>query len=112
MNKLIDKIEVAFKLAWNSLRLNLLRTSLTVLGIVIGVGAIVVVFSAGDGVRSLVLGEVESYGTNTIQTETKVPSADVSFTTGEITTLKLEDMDAIDKLSNVNERYHLKERVS
>ena len=105
MNKLIDKIEIAFKLAWNSLRLNLLRTSLTVLGIVIGVGAIVVVFSAGDGVRSLVLGEVESYGTNTIQTEVKVPSSEISFVTGEITTLKLEDMDAIDKLSNVNESY-------
>ena len=105
MNKFIDKIEIAFKLAWNSLRLNLLRTSLTVLGIVIGVGAIVVVFSAGDGVRSLVLGEVEAYGTNTIQTEIKVPSSEASFVTGEITTLKLDDMEAIDKLSNISESY-------
>jgi ABC-type antimicrobial peptide transport system permease subunit len=105
MNKLISKIDIAFKLAWRSLRLNILRTSLTVLGIVVGVTSIVVVFSAGDGVSRLILGEVESYGTNILQTEVKVPSEDVSFATGEITSLKLSDMEAIDRLDNVRYSY-------
>jgi len=35
------RFQTAFKLAFNSLRLNLLRTSLTVLGVVIGVAAII-----------------------------------------------------------------------
>jgi putative ABC transport system permease protein len=40
-----------------------------------------------------------------IQTEIKVPSSEASFVTGEITTLKLEDMEAINKLSNISESY-------
>jgi ABC-type antimicrobial peptide transport system permease subunit len=105
MNKFVNKIEIALNLAWRSLRLNILRTSLTVLGIVIGVAAIVVVFLAGDGISNLILGEVESYGINIIQTEIKVPSTNVSFSTGEITTLKLNDMEAINKLSNIEDSY-------
>ncbi|MDD3778103.1 MAG: ABC transporter permease, partial [Patescibacteria group bacterium] len=105
MNKLISKIQIAFKLALTSLRLNILRTSLTVLGIVVGVTSIVVVFSAGDGLRSLILGEVESYGTNIIQTEVKTPSESASFAVGEITSLKVSDMEAIDRLNNVKYSY-------
>lgn len=105
MNNLFSKIKIALELAWNSLRLNIFRTSLTVLGIVIGVTAIVVVFAAGDGVTKLVLGEVESYGTNVIQTEVKVPSENASFQTGEITSLKIEDMEAVNKIKNVSSSY-------
>ena len=72
MNNYFKKIKIALDLAWNSLRRNLLRTSLTILGVVIGVTSIVIVFSAGAGVRQLVLWEVESYGSDLIQTEVKV----------------------------------------
>lgn len=99
------KFETAFKLAWRSLRLNLVRTSLTVLGVVIGAASIVIVFSAGDGVSQYILGEVESYGTDIVQTEIKVPSDKNSFAVGEVTTLKLSDMEAIDKLKNVRQSY-------
>jgi ABC-type antimicrobial peptide transport system permease subunit len=95
---------IAFKLAWNSLRLNILRTSLTVLGVVIGVAAIIIVFAAGDGITRLVSGEIESYGTNVVQTEVKVPGKN-SASAAEITSLKLSDMEAIDKLDNVEMSY-------
>ena len=98
------QIIIAFKLAWNSLRLNLVRTSLTVLGVVIGVAAIIIVFAAGDGISSLVSGEVESYGTNVIQTEIKTPGTD-SPSMAEVTTLKISDMKAINKLDNVTGGY-------
>jgi putative ABC transport system permease protein len=100
----MNSIIVAFQLAWRSLRLNILRTSLTVLGVVIGVAAIVVVFAAGDGITRLVYGEIESYGTNVVQTEVKVPGKEVAAT-AEITSLKLDDMAEIDKLDNVSMSY-------
>lgn len=102
----MNRIYIASQLAWRSLRLNILRTSLTVLGVVIGVAAIIIVFAAGDGVTRLVSGEIESFGTNIIQTETKTPGKEVSATT-EITSLKLSDMEAINKLDNISASYAL-----
>ena len=98
------RIKIAFPLAFRSLRLNLLRTSLTVLGVVIGVAAIVIVFSAGDMLRNLVYGQLESYGTNTIQTEPKPPGKEMSASS-ELTSLKMDDLEAINKLSNINASY-------
>ncbi len=98
------RFKTAFKLAFNSLRLNLLRTSLTVLGVVIGVAAIIIVFSAGDMLNNLVYGELESYGTNTIQTEPKAPGKEVSASS-ELTSLKLDDLEAISKLENISDGY-------
>lgn len=95
---------IAFKLAFNSLRLNLVRTSLTVLGVVIGVAAIIVVFSAGSMLSNLVSGEIESYGTNVIQTETKAPGKAVNGSV-EVTSLKISDMEAVNKLSNISMSY-------
>lgn len=100
----MDRLLIAFQLALRSLRLNILRTSLTVLGVVIGVAAIIIVFSAGDGISRLVSGEVESYGTNVVQTEVKTPGKN-SASSAEVTSLKLEDMEAIDKLDNVVQSY-------
>lgn len=45
-----------------SLRRHPLRSSLTILGIVIGVGSVVSMVSVGDGSRALVLGEIERTG--------------------------------------------------
>ena len=99
------RLNTAIQLSIRSLRLNILRTSLTVLGIIIGVAAIVVVFAAGDGISSLITGEVASYGTDTIQTETKVPSKKNTTPLAQVTTLKLSDMEAIDRLDNIRQSY-------
>lgn len=96
---------IAFKLAWRSLTLNLLRTSLTVLGVIVGVIAIVVVFAAGDALNKLILAEVESYGTDIIQTEIKVPRTASQFPSGGITSLTLSDMDELNALANVKRSY-------
>lgn len=98
------KFLIAFKLALNSLKLNILRTSLTVLGVVIGAASIVIVFAAGDALSSLINSEVDSYGSDVIQTETKDPASS-GISSGEVTTLKIADLEAINKLPNVNESY-------
>ncbi|KKR19966.1 MAG: hypothetical protein UT48_C0025G0008 [Parcubacteria group bacterium GW2011_GWE2_39_37] len=98
------------------MRSNKVRTALTGLGIVIGISAVIIVFSAGEGIRSLVLGQVESFGSNFISIETKVPStksgaggesqSGAAMAQGvQVTTLKLEDMDDINKLPNVTISY-------
>lgn len=104
------------KMSARNLQSNIIRTSLTVLGIVIGIASVIVVFAAGEGVKSLVLGQIESFGTDIIETEIKVPTGKKGFAaeqqsatslaTGvQITTLTLEDMEDINKLSNVRDGY-------
>lgn len=97
------KILIAFKLAFTSLRLNILRTSLTVLGVVIGAASIVIVFAAGDSLSALIDSEIDSYGSDIIQTEARNPNTSSGL--AEITTLKLSDMEAINELPNVTESY-------
>ena len=68
------KFFTIIKTALVALQRNRLRTLLTVLGMMIGVTSVVVVFSAGAGIESLVLSQVESFGTDIIETEIKAPA--------------------------------------
>jgi len=101
----MKKIVIALQLALKSLSQNILRTSLTVLGVIIGAASIIMVFFAGDGLNSLVAGEIDSYGSDVIQTEIKVPSAKSDFQVGEVTTLKMDDFEAISRLDNIKGGY-------
>ena len=49
-------------LGFTSLRRNLLRSGLTILGIIVGVGSVVCMVSVGDGSRAMVLREIERTG--------------------------------------------------
>ncbi len=108
-------IEVA-RLSLLSMAKNKLRTALTVLGMVIGVASIIIVFSAGEGIRSLIVGQIEAFGTNIIQTEVKVPSskkgmeADMDSSSAlasgvQVTTMKEKDLDDIKRLDNISSGY-------
>lgn len=59
-------LPVNIRLAWRSLNRNPLRTLLTMLGIVIGVAAVLTMVSLGTGARASVEGEVSSAGTNLV----------------------------------------------
>ncbi|MCX6792985.1 MAG: ABC transporter permease [Candidatus Falkowbacteria bacterium] len=103
----------------NSLRLmlaNKMRTSLTLLGLIIGITTVIIVFSAGEGIRGLVMGQVESFGTDAINTEVKVPnnkkgqasdsqSSNALATGVQITTMTLSDMADINRLPNIITSY-------
>jgi putative ABC transport system permease protein len=52
------------KVAGRALNRNKLRTALTMLGIIIGVGAVIVLVSIGQGAQSMVLDQISSMGTN------------------------------------------------
>jgi putative ABC transport system permease protein len=52
------------RVALRALSVNKLRSSLTMLGIIIGVGAVITLLSVGQGVQNLVTGQLQSIGTN------------------------------------------------
>ncbi len=59
----MDVIE-EIRLALRALSVNKLRSALTMLGIIIGVGAVITLLSVGQGVQNLVTGQLQSIGTN------------------------------------------------
>ncbi len=98
------------------MKANKARTSLTLLGLVIGIMTVIIVFAAGEGIRGLVLGQVESFGTDTVITEIKVPSTKTGAAGDnesgsaqasgvQVTTLTVDDMEAIEKLPNIERGY-------
>ncbi|MFH1111445.1 MAG: ABC transporter permease [Patescibacteria group bacterium] len=108
--KSVDYIKAAIR----QFRRNLLRSMLTGLGIVIGIAAVIIVISAGQGMKGFILGQFNQFGTNILQTETRVPSTG-SIESGEstmaqatgtvITTLTLNDMMAIREIPNIRTNY-------
>ncbi|HNX11173.1 MAG TPA: ABC transporter permease, partial [bacterium] len=100
----MSNIFSAFKMAFKSMRANKGRTSLTILGIVIGIASIIIVYSAGEGIKGLLVSQVEAFGTNIIQSEIKVPttkkgsSGDTQSATAmasgvQVTSMKLKDLE-------------------
>jgi len=91
-----------FKTSLTGLTTNRSRSSLTILGIVIGITAIMLVMSLGAGAQNLILGEVQGLGTNTIAVipgrEPTGPS-DVSALYSD--SLKLKDVVALENKANV-----------
>lgn len=103
----------AFKIAISALKSNKGRTLLTVLGIVIGITSVIAVLSIGQAIKGLIIGEVESFGTNYIQIEVKTPQTAQNSTSNAfsmvggsvITTLTLDDAEDIEKIPNVSKLY-------
>jgi macrolide transport system ATP-binding/permease protein len=84
--------------AWRSLRVNVFRTVLTLLGIIIGVSAVVAMLAVGEGSRQKVLDRISSFGTNLILIR---PGAAGIRNAGDIATLVPDDAAAIKALPNV-----------
>ncbi len=89
----------AARMALRALRSNLLRTLLTLLGIIIGVASVVAMLAIGDGARQSVMDRIQSMGTNLLVIRPGAPNMRMS---GGITaTLVAADSDAIAELPNV-----------
>jgi macrolide transport system ATP-binding/permease protein len=91
-------LQEALITAWRSLRVNLFRTILTLLGIIIGVAAVVAMLAVGEGSRQKVMDRISAFGTNLMLIR---PGAAGIRNTGDIITLVPEDAAAIKTLSNV-----------
>jgi putative ABC transport system permease protein len=58
------RVTEQFRMALRALAVNKLRSVLTMLGIIIGVGAVITLLSAGEGVQRLIEDQLQSIGTN------------------------------------------------
>ncbi|MBU1159882.1 ABC transporter permease, partial [Patescibacteria group bacterium] len=88
-----------FKIAVRNLKINKSRSVLTILGIVIGVTAIIFIMSLGAGAKDLIVGEITSLGADIIWIEPGREPQGLTDFTGTIlsNTLKDKDIDALKK---------------
>src|ERR1700730_3838001 len=89
-------VTVLLRVAWQALRRNATRSFLTMLGIIIGVGAVITSMAIGSGAQAAVLAQIESLGANLIVViPGSVTTGGVSLGSGTRTSLKLPDVTAI-----------------
>lgn len=83
------KFGESFVVAMRALTVNRLRTALTMLGIIIGVGAVIALVSAGQGAEKQVSGQIDSMGSNIIlvtpaSSATTLAVSDVEFVLNKV----------------------------
>ena len=95
-----ESVQIALK----ALLANKLRSILTMLGIIIGVGAVITMISVGMGVREKITSSIASLGSNMlIVSPGSANSGGVRSAAGSSVKLKLEDADAIrNKVKNID----------
>ena len=90
------KLIPTLKTALNALRRNMLRAVLTALGIIIGISAVIVMMSIGQGSSKAIQQTISSMGaTNILVLPGTAASGGVSYGAGSVLTLTAEDADAI-----------------
>jgi len=88
-----------FSSAITSLRSNILRTSLTMLGIIIGISSVILIYSIGQGAIKFVNNELSLFGTNFFQLNPG--SGILDSLSGSATEITLDDVEAIKKDSSI-----------
>jgi putative ABC transport system permease protein len=95
-------ISQALRVAMASLLANKLRSALTILGMGIGVGAVITLMSIGQGAQAAVQAQFNSLGTNLVfVTPGTTNSGGVRAQAGSIPTLTYDDAQAVADASNV-----------
>lgn len=90
------------KTALTGLKNHKSRSALTILGIVIGITAIILVMSVGQGAQELILGQIRGLGSQTIIIEPgREPSGPSSFAEIFTDSLKAKDLEALKNQGNV-----------
>ncbi len=97
-------IKQAINISLGSLLASKARSFLTMLGIIIGVAAVVVIVAVGEGAQFLILSQVKNLGTNLVgvmpgKAEDKSPPVSVMGIV--VTTLKYNDLLALKRKNNV-----------
>ncbi|WP_127447526.1 ABC transporter permease [Veillonella sp. 3310] len=91
-----------FLMAWSSLIANKMRSLLTMLGIIIGVAAVIALVSIGYGVRQQITESISSLGSNLLMVYPGAPrTPGVRPVAGANKTIKLSDYEAISKMDSV-----------
>ena len=97
-------IKQCVRVSITALLANKVRSFLTMLGIIIGVGAVIVIMSVGAGAQSLIFDQINSVGSNLIgvlpgYSDENGPPASVFGVT--VTTLTHDDVEAIKEIKEI-----------
>jgi putative ABC transport system permease protein len=92
----MKKFTSLLRSVFNGISTHKLRSFLTMLGIVIGVGAVIILMSVGKGTTAKIVSNLSTLGTNLVYVRPgSTSSAGVRTGFGSATTLTLEDAEAI-----------------
>ncbi len=85
-----------FRTALGALRRNKMRSALTALGIIIGVGAVIAMMEIGQGSKAAIQASIASMGANSLMVQSGAASSGgVSFGAGSVLTLTPQDAEEI-----------------
>ena len=92
----MKKIAASMKIALRALRVNRLRSALTMLGIIIGVGAVIAMVAVGSGATARIQEQIQSIGSNLIIVlPGSITSNGIRLGSGAVSTLTEDDARAI-----------------
>ncbi|RYG62299.1 MAG: MacB family efflux pump subunit [Alphaproteobacteria bacterium] len=94
----LPEVGEAVNTALRSLRVNMFRTALTLLGIVIGVASVVTMLAVGNGSKDRVVSQISAMGTNMLSVRPGAPGVRSS---GDNASLLVSDGEALENLPNV-----------
>ncbi len=90
-----------YEVALNGIKANKLRSSLTMLGIIIGVAAVIIMISVGQGASKKISDQISSMGSNLLMVMAGAGGGPMRGASGSVNTLTLEDAKAIGNLNLV-----------
>jgi putative ABC transport system permease protein len=93
------------RLAWGAVIGHRLRSMLTALGIAIGIAAVILLTSLGEGIRIYVISEFSQFGTNIVAInpgKSETSGGNPGAIAGTIRKLTVEDVEVLDRLPQVD----------
>jgi len=88
-------------LALSNLKGNVLRTLLTMLGIIIGIASVIIIMSMGQGATASIVDRISTLGANTVNVFPGARRRGPGSISETVTSLVLKDVEAIRDLDNV-----------
>src|SRR5512143_3522638 len=95
-------IQESIRIAMNSLTANKMRAALTMLGIIIGVAAVIALMSVGEGAQVAITSQIQSIGTNLLFVRPgSTQEGGVRTAQGSAQTLTAEDASSLSTVPGV-----------
>ena len=100
-----------FKMAYDNLKKNKSRMILTMIAVALGVAILIIMLATGAGLKQMILSEMDYYGSDVINIETRVPGKTATESSTDlakgvvITTFKNSDVEKIRQHDNVEAVY-------
>ena len=92
----MTQVLMAIRIAHRALRRNTLRSALTMLGVIIGVAAVVAMLAIGQGAQAAIRAQIASLGSHTLVIQPgSMTQSGVRYGRGSRTTLRMVDVQAI-----------------